>query len=126
MIQIGEYVGTTMFLFMGFSTAQIPTSFKMATPDSPVTFLFIAFAFGISLLINVWIFFRVSGALFNPVISLSLALAKVISPVRAFFLTISQLLGGVTAAALVSAFTPEPLNVGNRLGQGVSIGQGIL
>lgn len=120
-----------MFLFMGFAAAHIANlpsanfpAANGATVTSTSNLLFIAFAFGISLVINVWIFFRVSGALFNPAIALSLAVARVMPPLRAGLLVIAQVLGGITAAALVNGLTPGPLNVGNRLGPGISVLQG--
>jgi aquaporin rerated protein, other eukaryote len=119
-----------MFLFMGFAVVQIANLPAANTTTNGVAqietsnLLYIAFAFGISLVINVWIFFRVSGALFNPAISLALALARVISPVRAVLLCISQILGGITAAGLIRVLTPAPLVVGNRLGEGISVAQG--
>lgn len=119
-----------MFLFMGMTVVQIANLPAANTTTAGVAhidtsnLLFIAFAFGISLVINVWIFFRVSGALFNPAISLALALARVISPARAGLLCISQILGGITAAGLVRVLTPAPLVVGNRLGGDVSVIQG--
>jgi len=118
-------------MFMGFSAAHVanlPSATQKTTTGATFTstsnLLFIAFAFGISLVINVWIFFRVSGALFNPAIALSLAIARVIPPLRAVVLVIAQVLVGITAAALVNSLTPSELNVGNRLGGGVSIAQG--
>jgi aquaporin rerated protein, other eukaryote len=120
-----------MFLFMGLATAQISNlpAATVTNADGIVfvntaSLLFIAFGFGVSLVINVWVFFRVSGALFNPAVSLALAVAGVIQPIRAGLLVVSQLLGGITAAALIHGLTPGPLNVGNRLGDGVSIGRG--
>lgn len=120
-----------MFLFMGLAAVQI-ANLPQATVTIPGdtafvntgSLLFIAFAFGVSLVINVWVFFRVSGALFNPAISLALAVAGVIRPLRAVLLVVSQVLGGITAAALIHGLTPGPLNVGNRLGDGVSVARG--
>jgi aquaporin rerated protein, other eukaryote len=127
----GEYIGTTMFLFMGFTAAHI-ANLPQAAESSPLgiqflntaNLMFIALAFGISLVINAWIFFRVSGALFNPAISLALALAGVIKPLRAGLFVIAQTLGGMTAAALVNVLTPGKLNVGTRLGGDISIPRG--
>jgi aquaporin rerated protein, other eukaryote len=44
---------------------------------------------------------------------------------RGVLVFISQLLGGISAAAVVSALFPDPLNVGTRLGGGTSISQGL-
>ena len=129
---MGEFVGTTMFLFLSFGGAHIAN-----LPDASVTspsgvkfistsnLLFISLAFGISLIINVWIFFRVSGALFNPAISLALAIAQVITPLRAILLFIAQLLGGIAAAALIDGLMPGPINFATNLSGGINIAQGI-
>src|SRR5579862_6512152 len=73
--QIGEYVGTTMFLLLAFGGTHI-ANLQGATITSTngekfintSNLLFISLSFGMSLIINVWVFFRVSGALFNPAI----------------------------------------------------------
>jgi len=116
-----------MFLIMGLTGAQVvnfslPSSQKVNIEHLDV--LFISFAFGFSLIVNAWIFFRVSGSLFNPAVAISLAVSRVISPLRAILLVISQLLGSITAAGLVQIITPGPLLVANNLGPGVSVVQG--
>jgi aquaporin related protein len=117
-----------MFLFMAFGATNIANLPEAAFPGSINTanLLFIAAAFGLSLLVNVWIFFRITGGLFNPAVSFALALAQVISPMRAVLLIVFQILGGITAAALVQCLTPGPLKVSTRLGGGISTSQGIL
>jgi len=71
---IGEFVGTFMFLFFAFSTTQVAntTSAGAAVSDSPNTsnLLYVALGFGFSLAVNAWVFFRITGGLFNPAVSL--------------------------------------------------------
>jgi len=129
--KLAEYVGTTMFLFMGFSAAHIANlpGAKVILPDGTVSIstsnlLFIATAFGFSLFINAWLFYRVSGSMFNPAVSLALALARVISPARAALVSVAQVVGGITAAALVKALMSGSLAVNTRLGGNISPGQG--
>jgi aquaporin rerated protein, other eukaryote len=115
-----------MFLFMAFGATNI-ANLPGANPTTLIdtgNLMFIALAFGLSLIVNVWIFFRVSGGLFNPAVTLALALAQVISPLRAVLLSLSQILGGITAAALIQCLIPGPLRVSTRLGGGISISQG--
>lgn len=76
---IGEFVGTFLFLFFAFSATQVANTAlkgsRAATqqgqtadenhaiadiPDTP-TLLFISLAFGFSLAVNAWVFFRISG-----------------------------------------------------------------
>ena len=83
---IGEFSGTFLFLFFAFAdvqTANQPTALE-ATSNGPSSskLLYMAAIFGVSLAVNVWIFFRVSGGLFNPAVTLALLLVEVISPVR--------------------------------------------
>ena len=116
-----------MFLFMGFGAAHIANlsgAQNAGTPVSTENLMYIAVAFGLSLMINVWIFFRVSGAVFNPAIALALAVTRTIPPIRAINLVLSQIVAGITAAALVELLIPGTLSVGTRLGGGISISQG--
>src|SRR4051812_3289364 len=73
---IGEFVGTTMFLFFAFSGTQVANIGSSAQSDtntttgadtgfSPAVLQYIALVFAFSLMVNVWIFFRISGGLFN-------------------------------------------------------------
>jgi glycerol uptake facilitator-like aquaporin len=67
-----------MFLFFAFVSTQIantsagqPSSTDTTISQVPNTslLLYIALAFGFSLAVNVWVFYRVSGGLFNPAVS---------------------------------------------------------
>jgi aquaporin related protein len=73
---IGEFIGTFMFLSLAFCGTQIAlngASVQRLSVDDTApqvgTLLYIAFAFGVSLAINVAIFADVSGAKFNPAVS---------------------------------------------------------
>jgi len=117
-----------MFLLLGFGAAHIsnlPGATVAGTPVDTENLMYIAVAFGLSLMVNVWIFFRVSGAVFNPAIALALAVTGKIPPIRAINLVLSQVVGGITASALVEALIPGPLSVGTRLGGGISIARGL-
>lgn len=142
---VGEFVGTVLFLFfayLGASVANVPdtsitgesatanvggSSTVTATVQAPNTssLQFIALSFGFSLTVNAWVFFRISGGLFNPAVSWALALVGVITPVRAVLLTISQFLGGITAAALIQAILPGPLYITTRLASNMSRTRGV-
>lgn len=70
---LGEFVGTFLFLFFAFGGTQTANqSTTTSTADGPnlQQLMYISLIFGFSLAINVWIFFRVSGGLFNPAVSL--------------------------------------------------------
>jgi glycerol uptake facilitator-like aquaporin len=64
---------------------------------------------GLSLLVSAWLFFRVTGGLFNPNVSVALLLSGIITPVRCILYCIAQLVGGIAAAGLVLALTPGSL-----------------
>ena len=71
--------------------------------------LYIALGFGFSLAVNAWIFFRVSGGLFNPAVSWGMMLVGALTPLRAALLTVAQILGGIVGAAIIQAITPGTL-----------------
>lgn len=127
---IGEFVGTFFFLFLAFTGAQTANvSSNPNTGDTVVTeappsktpqqLLYTALAFGFSLAVNAWVFFRISGGLFNPAVrpqscalfsasahptdfctkvTLGMALIKGITITRAILLFIAQMVGAIVAA----------------------------
>lgn len=135
MAVIAEFIGTTTFLFFAFGgtvTANIgagstanDTTTGSSTGFNPATLLYIAFSFGFSLMVNAWIFFRISGGLFNPAVTLALTITGDVAPIRAVLLVMSQLSGSCFAAYLVSVMFPSPFNVQTTLGDGTTVAQGV-
>ncbi|KAH9865743.1 hypothetical protein J1614_009330 [Plenodomus biglobosus] len=136
---VAEFAGTFMFLFFAFggtSVANTAARFSDAAtagqqgnsisqaPNTGVL-LYISLIFGFSLMVNVWVFFRVSGGLFNPAVSLGLYLIGAIGFIRASLCFIAQMLAGICAAAAVQAILPGDLNVSTTLGAGVSAARGV-
>jgi aquaporin related protein len=83
---IAEFAGTFMFLFFAFGGTQVANTAALfdnaatagqqngsltQAPNTSVL-LYISLIFGFSLMVTVWVFFRVSGGLFNPAVSLFL------------------------------------------------------
>jgi hypothetical protein len=101
-----EFVGTTVFLLLAFGGTQ--GSHEVEGSALERTF-YIATAFGLSLLVSAWFFFRATGGLFNPDVSLALLLVGAIGPVRFILYCLAQLVGAITAAAVVLALTPGAL-----------------
>lgn len=70
---LGEFMGTTMFLFFAFAGTQVAnigagdnanqSTTNANTGFSPIVLMYISLSFGFSLMVNVWIFFRISGGL---------------------------------------------------------------
>lgn len=133
---IGEFVGTTMFLFFAFSGTQVANIGSSASPDdktttggetgfSPQVLLYIALVFAFSLMVNVWVFFRISGGLFNPAVTFAMLLCRALSPVRAVLLLAAQIAGGIFSSFLVSVLFPTEFNVRTTLSQRTSLAQGV-
>ncbi|KAF7871744.1 hypothetical protein EAF04_003851 [Stromatinia cepivora] len=122
---IGELIGTTLFLFFGYAGIEVAKLQGRQPPDLEVLF-YISATFGASLMVTAWIFFRISGGLFNPAVTLALALLKAVSPVRAILLVITQLGASCLAAILVKEIFPNQLDVATSLGSGTSMAQGFV
>ena len=101
-----EFVGTTVFLLLAFGGVQGSNEVDGSRLERS---LYIATSFGLSLLVSVWFFFRATGGLFNPDISLALLLIGAIRPVRFVLYCIAQLTGAIAAAAIVLSLTPGPV-----------------
>lgn len=133
---VGEFVGTTMFLFFAFSGTQVAnigssadsdsnTTTGEATGFSPNVLLYIALVFSFSLMVNVWVFFRISGGLFNPAVTFAMLLCRALSPIRAFLLLAAQIAGAIFSSFLVSVLFPTDFNVRTTLSEGTSLAQGV-
>ncbi|KAK3988408.1 putative aquaporin [Cladorrhinum sp. PSN332] len=131
---LGEFVGTFLFLFFSFAGTQIATSqpsqFVPGTNDEVAipnasNLMFISLCFGLSLMANVWAFYRVTGGLFNPSVALALFLVGGLPAIRSVIVVVAQLLGGLAAAGVVSALFPGPMGVETTLGGGASVVQGL-
>lgn len=125
-----------MFLLFAFSGTQVAnigsnadsadnTTTGAASGFSPIVLLYIALVFSFSLMVNVWVFFRISGGLFNPAVTFAMLLCRALSPLRASLLLAAQISGSIFASYLVSVLFPTDFNVRTTLGQGTSLAQGV-
>ena len=67
----GEFVGTFLFLFFSFGGTQVANIIVPTSAPEPSQLLYISLAFGLSLGVTAWAFFRISGGLFNPAVCVS-------------------------------------------------------
>ncbi|KAM7192743.1 aquaporin-1 [Rhypophila sp. PSN 637] len=129
----GEFVGTFLFLYFSYAGNLMAASRASAMAPSSVgggmsseTVIFISLAYSFSLLVNVWAFYRISGGLFNPAITLALCLANQLPWTRGILFIPTQLIASLCAGGLVSAMFPIPISEANSvLGGGTSIAQGL-
>ncbi|KOS23188.1 Aquaporin-1 [Escovopsis weberi] len=118
-----------MFLLLAFLGTQAAQNNNMpgnpSAPLFPYSLLYIASSFGASLTIMVWVFYRVTGGMFNPAVTLGLVLVGTVKWYRGIIILPTQLAAAIAASATVSGLIPGPLTVGNHLAQGTSIVRGL-
>ncbi|KAG0152548.1 hypothetical protein CROQUDRAFT_35404 [Cronartium quercuum f. sp. fusiforme G11] len=135
-----EYLGTMLFLLMGLGGIQAAAVSNQAslaaaasssgtavnTVASIEQLLYISTSMGLALLATAWTFFRVSGSVFNPNVAIALFLTGALKFKRFVLYVLAEILGAITASALLKACLPGPLAVGAALGVKTSPGQGLL
>ncbi|KIW26550.1 hypothetical protein, variant [Cladophialophora immunda] len=125
---LSELAGTFLFLFFSFAIAQVAHTPPPSDADSPPNLLvifFIALGFGCSVAVNVWLFYRVSGGMFNPAVTLTLWLIRAVPTSRCVVVFPAQIIGGIAAAGAVSATLPGPMAVNVRLGGDTTVARGL-
>ncbi|EMD62663.1 hypothetical protein COCSADRAFT_93890 [Bipolaris sorokiniana ND90Pr] len=130
---IGEFIGTFMFLSLAFTGTQIALnaagSKELSGSGDPLPdvskLLYIAFAFGASLAVNVAIFADISGGKFCQKVTTALYLTRKIHWHRATQTIASQLLASIAASAFISALLPGPLTIATTLLPSISITRGL-
>jgi len=125
---VGELVGTTMFLFFAFAGTQVAnvgsnngsesTTTGADTGFSPQVLLYVSLVFGFSLMVNVWIFFRISGGLFNPAVS------KISSPPSSS--SISYLQKEKDSFANMPVFPPHQVTLGMYMTKAIPLFRSLL
>lgn len=63
--------------------------------------------------------------LFNPAVTLGMALIGAVGWVRAGIVFVAQIMGSIAASAVVLGLFPGPLNVTTSLSSGTSVAQGL-
>ncbi|CAI5301885.1 ASB_HP2_G0035330.mRNA.1.CDS.1 [Saccharomyces cerevisiae] len=91
----------------------------------PGQLIMIALGFGFSVMFSIWCFAGVSGGALNPAVSLSLCLARAISPARCVVMWFPQIIAGMAAGGAASAMTPGKVLFTNALGLGCSRSRGL-
>ncbi|KAK7713953.1 hypothetical protein SLS57_007240 [Botryosphaeria dothidea] len=125
---IGEAVGTGSFLFFAFAGTEVALYGKASGQTDtfdPAVVLYIALSFGLSLMVNVFIFFRVSGGLFNPAVTLAMLLTSSIPPMRCFCLFVAQMLACMFSSYIVSVLIPTEFGVVTAPSNGASTAQAV-
>jgi len=127
----GEFVGTFMFLYFAFAGQlmiinQASDRSILNGAASSQQNIFVALVYGFSLLVNVWAFFRISGGLFNPAVTVGMVVAGQLPFIRSLFLIPAQLLACMCAGGIVQAMFPGDISaVNTSLSQDTSIAQGV-
>jgi aquaporin related protein len=135
---VGEFLGTVFFLFFALagcqvaythlspSTVVLPGSPALSTMGiSAASLLYAALAVGFSMIVNAWIFFRISSALFNPAITFGMVLEGKLTWKKGLSLVVAQFLAGMAAAGFVSGLLPGQFTAETLLGNGTSVVRGL-
>ncbi|ROW09269.1 hypothetical protein VPNG_05868 [Cytospora leucostoma] len=130
----GEFVGTFFFLWMAYSAQLMVLDQAEGGASrggaSAHTVVYISLIYGLSLLVNAWAFYRISGGLFNPAVVLGLACGGALPWMRAVFLIPAELLASMVAGGLVDCMFKGSVNLGvsnvnTTLAPGTSIAKGL-
>jgi MIP family channel proteins len=123
---VAEAVGTFLFFFVGAGAVVLDSH----TSGGAGGLVGIALAHGLVLAVLVSAFGAVSGAHFNPAVTVAVRLAGRIEWSRAVMYVVAQLVGALAAGFSLRAIFPEsswaPSNIGTpALGAGIGLGAGI-
>ncbi len=111
---IAEGVGTFLFFFVG-AGAVILNDYPTPDAGSGAGLLGVALAHGLTLAVLVSALAAVSGAHFNPAVTVAVWIAGHLSGRRALAYILAQLIGGIAAGIALRAVFPEPAWAPSRL-----------
>lgn len=100
---LAEGVATMLFVFIGTASAVLPVGEAL----SAAVIVRIAFTFGLMITVLIQMFGHVSGGHMNPAVSVAMAVALKISPIRAILYTLTQCVGGILGSLILKGVTPS-------------------
>src|SRR4051794_4049248 len=99
-----ELIGTLLLVFFGCGAVVMTTLFRLGSDGadtSAASYLAIAIAFGFALLVGIYAFGRISGAHFNPAVSVGAAMSGRMPWSQVPIYAAAQVAGGIIGAALL-------------------------
>ena len=117
-IYLAELLGTFLFMMIGYTSIA-----AIANSGTPVPgLLVVPFSFGFGLLAAIFAFGHISGAHYNPAVTVGIVLDKRLSAVEGAGYIIAQVIGAIGAAAVVAATLGQSVVADGRTrpGPGVS------
>jgi len=103
---ISEYLGTFILIFMGTGAIIVSNQTGAFGHTS------IAFVFGSAVMTLIYGFGHISGAHFNPAVSIGFFINREFGLVDTIFYCVSQILGATTASFFLSIIFNEQTNIG--------------
>jgi MIP family channel proteins len=120
---VAEAIGTFLFLFVGAGSVVLG-DYLAANGGSGPGLLGVALAHGLALAVLVSALGAISGAHFNPAVTLAIWIMGRIAPVRASAYVVAQLVGALAAGLTLKAVFADwwqPSNIGSpALGPGIT------
>lgn len=112
--------------FAGTQTALLDDSAGGSAGLSIQQLMYISLSFGFSLAVNAWLFFRITGGLFNPAVTVAFYVIGLVELGKSVVIFVAEILGAICASALVKGLLPGHEVVHTvQLGQGMSIAMGL-
>lgn len=103
---LAEGLATMIFVFVGTSATVLPLGEDL----DAARILRIGITFGLLIAVLIQMFGHVSGAHMNPCVSIAMAVAMKISPVRALLYVIVQCGGGIIGSVILKSVTPDAVH----------------
>lgn len=126
---LSEFVGTFMYMLTALGCTNVVSASQPGKEKSdladPAKLQFIALGWGMSIAVNAWVFYRISGSLFNPAVTLAMLLIRAVDPVRGILIVFGQIAGSIAASAVILGLLPNGTTAGTELGGGTSVLQGL-
>ncbi|KAK8016420.1 aquaporin-like protein [Apiospora rasikravindrae] len=128
---LSEFVGTFFYMLTALGCTAVVNAPSSAEQNgeslaaNPAKLQFIALAWGMSIAVNAWVFFRISGGLFNPAVTFAMLLIRATGPIRALLIVAGQMSGSIAASAVIRGLLPNGTAAGTELAAGTSVTQGL-
>ena len=122
---LSEFVGTFMYMITGLGGTSAAVNLTANDSSHALRYLFVSLAWGMATIANAWLFYRISGGLFNPAVTFAMVMIRALDPLQGLILVVAQIVACIAAAGVMIRLVPIETVTGTTLSDQTTVSQGL-
>ena len=114
-----------MYMITGLGGTSAAVNLTANDSSHALRYLFVSLAWGMATIANAWLFYRISGGLFNPAVTFAMVMIRALDPLQGLILVVAQIVACIAAAGVMIRLVPIETVTGTTLSDQTTVSQGL-